>query len=571
MFFCLKKIVYSIFLARRINMSLTIFRHLSIGILIISSLASCSHIRKNLHTNIKKNDRRLAAVATPEIISIDKVGSNEMQIIWGEGFLEGSNPFNKFAILFDGTKWADVNTDQDISTVNGKRRYSKKFAVDVNRTYKVEIQARNTDYNDYSAKICKLVRLSDGTNNDCTNQGLESSVPLNNNSAATTTSPATTQFISNDNSTAPQGYILMFQDEFNQPSGGSENLNRQLWNTQLRWDGDYNGSWYEYRVINKERQFYLNPFSDHEAMKNAVLMHGDPFEFTGSTLKIKARKNSAFNKSNRGEIESFLNKGHGQLNEVFMYQPFLSGALSTYDKFYTTYGYYEARIKLPNVKGTFPAFWLHHQKRKSEGSRRTEIDIMENIGNPQRLYATYHQIVGGQGPMNRYVNGQVVKNLHGEPGEYILDENGQLKPTSQTKPKRGGERVGEIYDEEGFNGFHVYAVDWSPERIIWYYDGIEVGRLENWSLPDPITDENGNVVQENSQNNIGNEELYIILNLAMGGSWLSGSPYAGGIGYPFPYQPDSSQPYSDYDNFQETAMEIDWVRAWCKSEHCPNR
>nr|MBX2825231.1 hypothetical protein [Gammaproteobacteria bacterium] len=82
------------------------------------------------------------------------------------------------------------------------------------------------------------------------------------------------------------GYELVFSDEFN-----SASLNPVRWNSQLRWDGEFNGERYEYRVINNEDQFYVNPLTGDQGHKDLVLPAYNPFEFNGSRLAIRAIKN----------------------------------------------------------------------------------------------------------------------------------------------------------------------------------------------------------------------------------------------------------------------------------------
>ena len=49
----------------------------------------------------------------------------------------------------------------------------------------------------------------------------------------------------------------------------------------------------------------------------------------------------------------------------------------------------------PAHDGTFPAFWLYHQRSRAEGTQRTEIDIMENLGHaPQYIYNSAHYNTG---------------------------------------------------------------------------------------------------------------------------------------------------------------------------------
>ena len=294
------------------------------------------------------------------------------------------------------------------------------------------------------------------------------------------------------------GFELVFSDEFN----GSA-LNPYRWHTQLRWDGEFNGERYEYRVINGEDQFYVNIFSDDQEHKDTIVPQYNPFQFDGSRLAIRATKNPL--KTNNNE------RTYGSLSEMSSQQNFLSGAIATHNKFSQKYGYFEARIKIPSHEGTFPAFWLFHNKRAWEGTQRTEIDIMENLGHaPWYIYNSAHYF----------------KNVS---ASYYGDAN-FLKP----RPN------GQIYTGTDYSqNYHVYAVKWEPGRVTWYIDDQQVSVLED--------------------DEINFEELYVKLNLAMGGNWTNFPANAGGLGRAsndhFPNQ-------NDLDNFSNPALEIDYVRVY---------
>lgn len=294
------------------------------------------------------------------------------------------------------------------------------------------------------------------------------------------------------------GFELVFSDEFN-----GNALNPYRWHTQLRWDGEFNGERYEYRVINGEDQFYVNIFSNDQEHKDTIVPQYNPFQFDGSRLAIRATKNPL--KTNNNE------RTYGSLSEMSSQQNFLSGAIATHNKFSQKYGYFEARIKIPSHEGTFPAFWLFHNKRAWEDTQRTEIDIMENLGHaPWYIYNSAHYF----------------KNVS---SSYYGDAN-FLKP----RPS------GQIYTGIDYSqNYHVYAVKWEPGRVTWYIDDQQVSVLED--------------------NEINYEELYVKLNLAMGGNWTNFPANAGGLGRAsnerFPTQ-------NDLDNFGNPALEIDYVRVY---------
>ena len=296
------------------------------------------------------------------------------------------------------------------------------------------------------------------------------------------------------------GYELVFSDEFN-----AGEINAERWNTQLLWDGEFNGERYEYRIINGESQFYVNPLSDDQEHLDEVVPLHNPFELNGERLAIRATVNPRY-RATEG-------LPYGAMDDIVAQQPFLSGAMSSYNKFSQRNGYFEARIKLPSTVGTFPAFWLFHQRRISDGTFRSEIDIMENLGHaPWFVYNSYHY------------HYNVTETYSGDANFLVPDPSGQVY-------------TGIDYSEN----YHVYAVEWDPERISWFIDGEKVSEL--------VSDR------------VDLEEMYIILNLAIGGNWVNFPTTAGGLGRPdserFPTTEETRA-----ENFSNPALEIDYVRAY---------
>jgi beta-glucanase (GH16 family) len=187
--------------------------------------------------------------------------------------------------------------------------------------------------------------------------------------------------------------------------------------------------------------------------------------------------------------------------------PYLSGMVSTHDRFSQLYGYFEARIKLVNGQGFWPAFWLIPQLPSISNPAveyfwPPEIDIMENKGQePDVILMTHHY-----------------SGVFPEPGSKLNNWS------------YGGSE-GSIYRGPDYSAdFHTYAVEWQPGLIIWYIDGIEQFRSTNNTPPGTI----------NPPDYSG--EMHIILNLAIGG---------GGVGYLLP--PDELLP---------ATMEVDYVRVY---------
>ena len=186
---------------------------------------------------------------------------------------------------------------------------------------------------------------------------------------------------------------------------------------------------------------------------------------------------------------------------------YTSGRINTQGKHDFKYGYFECRAKVPTGKGYLPAFWMMPTDENLYGQwpKCGEIDIMEVMGQEtNKAYGTIH---------------------YGEPhdqsqGTYTVDAKDNFA-----------------------DQYHTYACDWEPGKITWYIDGVKYHEESDWfsaksgqgevTYPAPF-----------------DQPFYMILNLAVGGSW---------VGYP-----DESTTYDD----QKFA--IDYVKVYQKDSYDEN-
>jgi len=139
---------------------------------------------------------------------------------------------------------------------------------------------------------------------------------------------------------APEGYTLVWQDEFDK---GSE-LNSDDWTHEVKGSG-----W-----VNNELQNYVN----HKTPEGNLVT-----EIRNGKLRITALKEN------------------GKVYSGRVYAKVKSG---------WTYGYIEASIKLPKGKGTWPAFWMMPVNFRSWPADG-EIDIMEEVGyHPNYVSSSLH-------------------------------------------------------------------------------------------------------------------------------------------------------------------------------------
>lgn len=256
-------------------------------------------------------------------------------------------------------------------------------------------------------------------------------------------------------------YELVFNDEFN----GSA-LDASKWNTGFLWG--------PYLPINNERQFYVDTLGIHT---NYLVENGgqtpNPFELTGGTLKIHALPLV----DSIGEMQyqvparppredtTWDNFPEYRYNEAFNSGDFeyLSGIITSNDSFRFTHGYTEARIRLPDAVGVWPAFWLLNSFYVEDVP---EIDIVEYLGgDPDTIYHTYHRF----DPLNNWAKTST--------------------PSFETS-----------VDELASKWLTVGAA-WDSNSITWYVDGVETYRItsDDYHIP--------------------NQAMYALANLAVGGNW----------------------------------------------------
>jgi beta-glucanase (GH16 family) len=83
-------------------------------------------------------------------------------------------------------------------------------------------------------------------------------------------------------------------------------------------------------------------------------------------------------------------------------QLYSSARLVTRGKARWTYGYFEARAKLPCAVGTWPAIWTLADKPNMKWPDDGEIDIMEHVGfNPNVVHQTIHTAAFNQSARRR--------------------------------------------------------------------------------------------------------------------------------------------------------------------------
>jgi|GEM_PF-878020 len=188
-------------------------------------------------------------------------------------------------------------------------------------------------------------------------------------------------------------------------------LNEKLWTKRFPWDGPQPGQLQRY------------------APENVTVANG--------VASFKAEKKF----------------GHENNDPKRPTRDYTSGLIQSYDKWSQLYGYFEARIKVPYVRGLWPAYWmmpdrgpdsgLNQWQRRDTGNGAMEIDIMEILSE------------WGPGRNSVAVHWDGYGSNHKQWG------------TSQ------------IYYGPTPDGYHVFGLLWEPGKLTWFVDGKKVAELEN--------------------------------------------------------------------------------------------
>jgi beta-glucanase (GH16 family) len=203
-------------------------------------------------------------------------------------------------------------------------------------------------------------------------------------------------------------------------------------------------------VRNRELQYYTRTRRENCRVENGCLV-------------LEARKERFKNPAFRGAA------GKQDWKRTREYAEFTSASLITRGKAAWTYGKIEVKAKIPTGRGMWPAIWtLGTNIREVGWPACGEIDILENVGfNPHVIHA----------------------NIHTRKYNHV---------------KRTG-KGSKIRFERPYEDFHRYGIEWTPERIDFYFDDRMYFTYKNEKTGDDVWPYD--------------KDQYLILNIAVGGSW----------------------------------------------------
>jgi beta-glucanase (GH16 family) len=202
----------------------------------------------------------------------------------------------------------------------------------------------------------------------------------------------------------------------------------------------------------------------------------DPANWNRQVVEA-GRFNEEWQRYTDTEENAYLEDGHlviqaNHVSETHGLDQYTSARLNTAGKQAWTYGKIAARIQLPYGQGIWPAFWMLGANIDENGGdtpwpQSGEIDILE-------LYGSKDASV-------------VEANIH------YADETGSHASMGAVPYKLPQGRFAD--------GFHVFELEWSEERLSWFVDG------ERFASTSIASDEFSEF----------HRDFFILLNMAVGG------------------------------------------------------
>ena len=215
---------------------------------------------------------------------------------------------------------------------------------------------------------------------------------------------------------------LVFQQEKKRPSRKGFKL---VWSDEFNYKGKPDSTkWaFEYGLKrNLEKQYYV------DSLKNARVENG--------FLVLETHKEKIKN-------EAFVSKSAKGWKNNWEILDYTAPSLTTKNIAEWMYGRIEIRAKLPKGVGLWPAFWMIGANYDDVSWPECgEIDIMEHVGfQPDSIFGTIH--------------------------------------TKAYNHMKGTEKGKNIYIDKPYDSFHVFALDWTPEKMDFILDHTVYNHIEN--------------------------------------------------------------------------------------------
>ena len=204
-------------------------------------------------------------------------------------------------------------------------------------------------------------------------------------------------------------------------------------------------------IRNKEAQYYT------DNSKNVRVENGH--------LIIEAHKENIANE--KYMTDEFQNKRWLRYISEIDTANYTSASISTQGIAEWTYGKIDVKAKLPKGVGQWPAIWMLGTNRNEVGWPKCgEIDIMEHVGyNKDSIFGTIH--------------------------------------TTAFNHMTGTQKGKKVFIDKPYDTFHVFSLEWTPEKIDFLLDGKVYNHIKN--------------IYKTEDEWPFNKDFYLKINLAIGG------------------------------------------------------
>lgn len=221
------------------------------------------------------------------------------------------------------------------------------------------------------------------------------------------------------------GWYMVFEDDFNGTKlnegikfGEKYTGNKEIWTTSphaVRWQSDdeskpEQGCWWCPEMVEvKDSKAII-----HSRYEENHTCDGDCPSKGRFTSGIETRLISGDKNNNKGTSDTLL--------------------------FAQAFGYFECRVKFPKSQGLWSAFWLQSSNMRQVGNKGkdgTEIDIYESA----------------------FLNNETSRMGHA----LLWDGYG--------KRAKVADYIGNLL-QDLYDGFHTFALKWTPEYYVFYIDGV---------------------------------------------------------------------------------------------------
>jgi len=215
---------------------------------------------------------------------------------------------------------------------------------------------------------------------------------------------------------------LLFKHIKNSPLNNGYEL---VWSDEFNYTGKPDSTKWGYEmglIRNVERQYYV------DSLKNARVEKG--------LLVLETHKERIRN-------EGFVAKDAKDWKQNWEYADYTAPSLMTKGIAEWTYGRIEIRAQLSEGVGLWPAFWMLGTNFDEVGWPKCgEIDIMEHVGfEPDSIFGTIH--------------------------------------TEAYNHMKGTQKGKKIFIEKPYESFHVFALEWTPEKMDFILDDTVYNHIEN--------------------------------------------------------------------------------------------